>query len=361
MRDGWSVEKYWLAGCGNVALPSLCACAVALSVLVGAAEAFDTIRTTKVGMSGHVVGMTSLQVELQLASAASVTKEVPVNQILTVYYEEDPEELIAAKKRILDGHFEDALAALGKLKKEPDRKEVRQDIEFYRALCTAKLALAGVGKIADAGPMMKTFADANPNSYHYFEALELVGDLLLAVRQYGQAAEYYGRLAKAPWPDYQMRAGVAMGRVLLAQGKPAEAQDAFDKVLAAEGTGEMIEAQRKLANLGKANVLLAMKKPDEAIRLAEEILKSAGVHDEAIKAQVYNIEGTAHRQAGRTEDALFAFLHVELFYSSTPAAHAEALANLAELWEQLHKAERANTARKTLEERYKDSPWAKQK
>ena len=42
-----------------------------------------------------------------------------------------------------------------------------------------------------------------------------------------------------------------------------------------------------------------------------------------------------------------------------PDAHAEALANLADLWEQVHKTERANRARKTLEEEYKDSPWAK--
>jgi tetratricopeptide (TPR) repeat protein len=334
--------------------------AVVLSLVVcAAADALDTIRTIKLGIAGHVIGMTSLQVELQLPNSANLTKEVPVNQILTVYYEEDPEELIKAKKQVLEGRYEDAFAALGKLKKEPDRKEVRQDIEFYRALCTAKLALAGAGKIADAGPMMKAFADANPNSYHYFEAVELVGDLLLAVRQYSQAAEYYGRLAKAPWPDYQMRAGVATGRVLLAQGKAAEALDAFNKALATEGTGDMVETQRKLAALGKAGVSLAMKKPDEAIQLAEEVFKSAGPRDDAIKAQVYNIEGAAHRQAGRTEDALFAFLHVELFYSSVPSAHAEALANLAELWDQLHKAERASAARKTLEERYKDSPWAK--
>ena len=72
--------------------------------------------------------------------------------------------------------------------------------------------------------------------------------------------------------------------------------------------------------------------------------------DVPLRAQAYNIEGTAHRQAGRDQEALLAFLHVELFYSSVPNAHAEALANLADLWEQVHKSERANRARKTLEE-----------
>ena len=166
--------------------------------------------------------------------------------------------------------------------------------------------------------MMKSFADANPNSYHYFEAVELVGDLLLAVRQYAQAADYYGRLAKAPWPDYQMRAGVATGRVLLAQGRTAEALDAFNKAMAIEGSGEMIDTQRKLATLGKASVSLATKKPDEAIRLADEVFRErrpARRRDQGPGLQHRRRRPSAGR---RTEDALFAFLHVDLFYSAVP-------------------------------------------
>ena len=69
--------------------------------------------------------------------------------------------------------------------------------------------------------------------------------------------------------------------------------------------------------------------------------------------------GTAQRQAGRVKEALLAFLHVDILYPGVPDAHAEALANLAELWDQVHKGERANRARQTLQEQYKDSPWAK--
>ena len=92
---------------------------------------------------------------------------------------------------------------------------MQQDVEFYKALCSAKLALGGSMKIVDAGRMVKSFADANPKSYHYLEASETVGDLLVALGQYPQAAEYYARLENAPWPDYKMRAGVASGRALL--------------------------------------------------------------------------------------------------------------------------------------------------
>ena len=76
-------------------------------------------------------------------------------------------------------------------------------------------------------------------------------------------------------------------------------------------------------------------------------------------ARAYNVLGTAYRQTGRTQEALLAFLHVDVLYPSVPEAHAEALANLADLWQQVHQNERANRARKTLEEEYPDSPWTK--
>lgn len=339
--------------------------AVILSLAAGASQAFDTVKTTKIGMSGHVLSMTSVSVELQQTNLAALRKEIPVNQILTIYYDEDPKELKAAKDHVLEGRYQEAQAAMGRIKKEPGRQEVLEDIEFYKALCAAKLALAGNGRIADsdegpgAGRLMKAFADNHPNSYHYFEASEMVGDLLLAVRQYAQAAEYYGRLAKAPWPDYQMRAGVASGRALLAQGKTEEALAAFDKVSNTAVDGELAETQRMLAALGKADALVASQKPDNAIRLTDEVLRKVDPEDASLRARAYNIAGTAHRQAGRVQEALLAFLHVEVFYSSIPAAHAEALANLADLWEQVHKTERANNARQTLEKQYRDSPWAK--
>jgi tetratricopeptide (TPR) repeat protein len=336
--------------------------AVAVGLLAGSAgQAFDTVKMTTKPMPGRVVSVSAEKVDLEQLNTAKLVKEIPVNQVLNVHYDEDPTDLTNAKKAIIEARYTDALAALQRIKKEPDRAEVKQDIAFYPALCAAKLALSGSGKVADAGRMMKAFADANPNSYHYFEASELVGDLLVAVGQYAPAADYYARLAKAPWPDYQMRAQVATGRAMLAQGKTAEATIAFDRAIAIEGAGDLAESQRMLATLGKAGISWILKKPDEAIKIAEDVLRRAEPDNAAVRAPAYNVIGTAHRQAGRTQEALLAFLHIDLddALSAVPSAHAEALANLAELWEQVHKGERAIRARKTLEELYKDSPWYK--
>jgi hypothetical protein len=48
-----------------------------------------------------------------------------------------------------------------------------------------------------------------------------------------------------------------------------------------------------------------------------------------------------------------------VLYFTVPEAHAEALFNLAELWDGVHKTERAVRCRGLLEERYRNSRWAK--
>jgi len=333
---------------------------VLLLATTAAGWALDTVvQTTKTKQGGRVVGMSPIKVDLE--QGAGITKEIPVNQVVTILFEDDPGELKIAKTHVVAGRFAEAQQALERIKDDVGRPEIQQDIDFYKALCAARLALGGSGKIADAGRMMKAFADADAHkgSYHYFEASEAAGDLLVAVRQYGLAAEYYARLEKAPWTDYKMRAGAAAGRALLAQGKTDEALKSFDKVLATEASGELADAQRAMANLGKAGVLTAAKKPDEAIKIVDAVLQKADPEDVQVMARAYNVLGTAQRQAGRTKEALLAFLHVDVLYSGVPEAHAEALANLADLWGQFHKAERAQRARKTLEEQYPDSPWVK--
>jgi tetratricopeptide (TPR) repeat protein len=338
-------------------------CAVLMLVLCcaigGTAAAFDTIKTGKGSVYGQVIGMDSAKVEMRQSGGNALVKQIPANEIQTVFYDGEPPELKTAKNHVLAGRFAQAWTALQKIEKTPERREVVQDIEFYKALCTAKLALAGNMKIVDAGRMMRAFADANTKNYHYFEASEVVGDLLVALGLYAPAADYYARLDTAPWPDYRMRAGVAAGRALLSQGKTAEALAAFDKVLATTAEGDSSQQQRMAATLGKAAALVASKKPDEAIKIVEGFLEKADPENAPLTARAYNILGTAQRQAGRTKEALLAFLHVDVLYPSAHDAHAEALANLADLWEQVHKTERANRARKTLEERYPESPWAK--
>ena len=333
-------------------LAGLCLAAPAVS------RATDTIKLTAGTYTGTVTKVSRLEIEVD---KSGLSKKIPANEIVMIYFDDEPSFMRTARSYVIGNRYEDALEALEKVDAaEVARPMVRQDLEYYEAYCAARMALGGNGTVKEAGVQMNAFAKANADSFHYFEACEMIGDLLTAMGAYGSAESYYQRLASAPWPDYKMRANVAIGRAQLAQGKTAEAAKAFDAVLAGEAVGDRAQAQRMAARLGKASCLAAVGKTSEAIQAVEEIIANSDPEDSDLQARAYNTLGTAHRKAGRTKEALLAFLHVDRLYASVHEAHAEALANLAVLWTEVHKTERAVAARKVLEESYANSPWAKQ-
>jgi tetratricopeptide (TPR) repeat protein len=325
----------------------------------GVGRGFDAIKTATapVPLRGEIKVMTPVEVELKLGAG---TKKVSVNEIVYISYDSEPAGLKTGRIALLAGRYEDALTSLEKVgAEEQNRPEIKQDVEFYTALCRAELALGGSGDVIAAGRLMAAFVKTHKGSYHWLKANEVVGDLLVANGQHEQAEKYYAELGKAPWPDYQMRAGVAVGRARLAQKKTAEALDSFESVLKSDATGELAQLERLAATVGKARCQIANQQYDEAIKTVNDVIAKIDPEQVELNARAYNALGTALKDAGRVKEALLAFLHVDVLYFTVPEQHAEALANLAELWEKARKPERADRARRTLEERYKNSPWAK--
>jgi tetratricopeptide (TPR) repeat protein len=321
--------------------------------------ALDIIRTTtdRVALRGEITSVNPLEVELKIGQ---LTRTVPVNEIISISYDEEPDTLTSARSALLEGRYEDALESLQQLDPaEQQRQEIKQDIEFWTALCRAELALGGSQEISAAGTQMANFVRRNKTSYHWLRANEVVGDLLVAIGEYRKAETYYDLVREeAPWPDYQMRAGVALGRARLAQGETVEALQTFQSVLDNEATGEMVQPQRLAAKVGKGRCLAAEGKHEEAIGLLKEVISNTTPEQVELTARAYNALGTAYRASGQTKEALFAFLHVDVLYSIVPETHAEALANLVELWEEIGRPARATHDRQILEQRYGSIPWA---
>src|SRR5262249_40101553 len=153
------------------------------------------------------------------------------------------------------------------------------------------------------------YLNANKNSYHYYEANELAGDLLVALGRYDQAAPFYAAIAAAPWPDYKMRSAVLMGRTLAAQGKPEEAIKQFDYALSLGATGKAAEAQTLAARTGKAKSLIALGRGDDGMRQLQEIIDQAPPEDYLIPAVAYNALGSVYLKSDKLKDALYAYLH----------------------------------------------------
>ncbi len=326
--------------------------AAALGLMIAASAMADTIVTADGKLTGKVTQTSPTEITLD---QSGVSKTVPINEIENIYFEDEPMPLRNARNICRTGRYEEALDLLEKINVDDiDRAEIKQEIQFYRGMASARLAIPSgeAAKIKEAGKLLFEFLQANPKSFHFFEANELVGDLLIAGGKASAAMSFYGQVAKAPWPDYQMRAGVAIGRGMLSQGKPDEALKSFQAVIDNDAKGETADRQRLAAKLGKARCLAETKKTDEAIKLAQEIVDKAEAEQTDLNAQAYVVLGIAHRQAGRTKEALWAFLHVDILYPSEGEAHMEALKNLIPLWKELQKPERAAEAERILKEQY---------
>jgi tetratricopeptide (TPR) repeat protein len=335
-----------------VQLGTILGLATALGLAATAARAEDTVKTvgSKTPSRCAVTGITSTEVTID---ENSISKTVPVNEVEWIAFDEEPRQLTSARSEAAAGKFDEALASLKNLNPtDYKRLELRQEIEFYKAYVPAQLALLGSGNINEAAAAMVAFAKNHATSWHYYDSCQAVGDLALAMKKLPAAQTFYGNLAKAPWPDFKMRANVALAYALVAQGETAKALPLFETVLSSDARGELADRQKLAATLGKARCLASAQKPEEAVKMVREVIANSSPEDTAINAQAYNALGGIYRKAHKTDDALLAFLHVELLYPSIPKERIEALENLAALWTEKQRPDRANEAKRILADEY---------
>jgi tetratricopeptide (TPR) repeat protein len=242
------------------------------------------------------------------------------------------------------------------------RAEIRQDIEFYTALANSRLALASREdqQLRDAGREMHGFVTANRRNYHYYEAIEVLGDLFAAVGRYDEAQTRYAALASTPWPEFKIRAGVLEGRALAAQGKHQEAIGRFDEALTLESDAAGVAEQRLAAMLGKATSQAELGQSVEAIGAVQDVIAAAEPEAVELQARAHNVLGLCHEKAGSSKEALYAFLYVDVLCSSVADAHAEALYHLIPLFQRAGRDEDSRRTREELLQKYPNSVWAKQ-
>ncbi len=312
--------------------------------------------TTK---GGKVTAISRTEVTL---TANTLAEKIPVNEIADVIFTGEPTGLKTARLNAKNARYEDARSALGGVKMETvKRNEIKQEIVYLRALCAAHINLGG-GDITTEQALqeMLGFVKSNSQSYHFFNACQILGDLSIRKGDFAGAAKYYGALAKAPWPGYKMRAGVLAGRADQAQGKNAAAIKKFNYVLGLQSDTAEGKRQRAAATLGKSVSLATdASQVPKVIKVVKKVIDEAAPEEQELQARAYNALGQCHVQAGQTKDALLAFLHVDVLFHTVPEAHAEALANLVDLWKQVDKADRSREAAEVLKSRYPNSRWAK--
>jgi tetratricopeptide (TPR) repeat protein len=307
--------------------------------------------------AGKITGMTAVNVTI---AKGGVESTVPAEDIELVYFAGEPSELNAVRNALQTGRPQEAVAGLEKIDaSEITRDEILAEVEFYKALAKAQLALAGQGDVGAATTELRGFMSKRRTSFHIPQALETVGDLLVAAGKYDDARAEYAKLAKAPSPYYAMSSALLVGRAWQAEGKHEAALAEFDKVAATTETGELFDSLKLSATLDRAVSQAATGKGADGAATIGEIIATADAEDGKLLARAYDALGNCYLKAGDKQAALFAFLHVDLLYNNSADLHAKALHELITLWKDSGKDSRAQEAAQKLAERYPQSRWAK--
>ena len=335
--------------------------------------------------SGEIVSATSQQVVLKDKNA-SEPLVIKTGEVIEIRWDKEPTQLKSVRASMKKAEWESALATISRLE-TPDtaRKELRAEIDYLKAYLAAKVALetgqlttiprgetdlvtlGGTAAITEAGNRMNRFLQQSPDTWRTFQATMTLAELLAAAGKYQNALTYYQKAADAATNSAgKIRSAFQLARLQAISGKEAESLKRFDAIIALkEPHSAEVRSMVLQSRLGRARLQVSTK-PDEASRVVSELLEEVAKEDSEIPdserpsvlSQCWLIRGLVFESQGKSQDALFAFLRVDVMYPADRFAHAESLSHLVDLLEKSKRLERASQMRRTLLARYSDTPWA---
>jgi tetratricopeptide (TPR) repeat protein len=281
------------------------------------------------------------------------TVTVPANLVVSIRYDGQPASLTLADSYESNGQLDKAAEQYNKAVADAaSRPLIEEAARFKQAEVTADLALADPARSAEAVGLLDAFLRAYPKGRHAPAAHETLARLRLQKGDYPGAEQAIAALANIP--QAADRAAVLRARVLAKKGDHARAVEELDRLIASSPEGS---PRRREARLAKAESLAGLKKFEEAETDVRAVIKTLPAEDAASESVAYNTLGDCLRAAGRPKDALIAYLHTDLLYSKNREQHPRALAQIAQLWRELKRDDRADEVVQRLRQDYPQSPW----
>lgn len=307
-------------------------------------------------ISGRVVASTQAEISIDMRGTP---RKIKVNQLRRVSFAGEPTELNAGRGKALAGKYRSALSDLSRIDPASIKSElIKRDLQFFLAFCEGKIALSTGGDKQAASDKMLAFVRSVPQSFHFYKAAQLLGDLAVAQGDYDKAVSYYGAIAKSPFPEYQLGATLSQARALVGKADFAKAQQAFQSVLDSKSDDTESKRLKRFAEVGLGRCMAETSSPAQGVSVIEKIIANNDSTDGELFARAYNALGDCLRKADKPKEALMAYLHVDVLFYSDADTHAEALYHLSQLWDAAKKPDRAVAAKNLLQERYAGSVWA---
>lgn len=332
---------------------------MSVSTVASFADEVVTRKSDPKPLNGVVTTITKDKISVK--DGVGKVTEVPSNDVANIVWGGEPTGLLLGRGTEKNGNYQVALDEYNKALKDPKAKgNILAEVEYVIARSTARMALSSdPSKSDDAIKKLETFTKVRAENYHFYEAIFLLGDLYIAKKDFAGAETHYQKLNTAPWPDYKMAAKNASARASLSNNDLPGALSKYEEVAAMKGDTAPEVFRRNEALNGKATVLIAQQKIDDAVKVIDSVIEAASTDDGAVMADAYNLQGDCLQSQNKTKEAILAYLHVPLLFEKEKAANAKALFNLAQLWGKIDQPERAEQAKTDLQEKYPDSEWAK--
>ena len=312
-------------------------------------------RTDGKKSRGKIVSISKNEVTIE---AKEGSEKVPSNQIVSIAFSGEPSGMRQVRELVEGGQWESALERLAKIDSgRIENKRVASEVAYYKALATARKG----DELAKAVRVLLDYVRNNKDSYHFFETVEVLGDLAMQLGSYQKAASYYAQLSKAPWTAYKLKGAFLEGTALQAQGPSqlANAVKKYDAVTKAKVSSADAARYKQLATAGKVACSVNQQNAGDSIKIMQELIANNDPKDAELFARAYNALGACYQAAGKPNEAIHQYLHVSLLFHRVDTAHAEALFHLSQLWGKVGKADRASETRKLLMSRYAGTVWAK--
>ena len=273
----------------NSRLVALVLLALVANAAPAAAQGLDRVRDRNGITSGKITKMSALGVTL---TRNGVDTKKPVEEIVSITFAGEPDELAPARRSAKSGRFDNALEKLNQIDRSDfSRKEINQEIDYLTTYCQARQALSGQGTLERARQQISDFLSKNNKSYRVPAAIELLGDVLLASGDYDAARTQYAKLGKAPAPYFKARSAILTGRSLQAEGKHEEAVAAFDQGLQTAQGDTVAQSQVLEATLHRAVSDSALGNASASTDTVKQIINKADKDDAKLLAQAYNALG----------------------------------------------------------------------
>ncbi len=336
---------------------------LAVTAFFGAQGLFavDTVtrRSDRAVFRGELTSITRSTLTIKLQSGEE--EQISVANVAAIRFDDEPAELAQARSNERGGALDRALEKYTQIELDysGDNRNVKTELSFLIARTRVLVALASPESRDVAIKAIDDFRTKNSSNFRYYEATLLHAEILAqdaADRE--KAQQLLTEIQGCDVLGFQLKAGVQLGFLLLQGADTAGAMMAFDKVIADSGDDESAIGARFEGMLGRGMSLKQDGKLDEAVKVLEEIVSGASESESRTLARAWVVKGDCMREKGQPKDALFAYLFVDVLYSSEPAAHAEALYHLSTLWGPAGYQNRADEARASLTSRYPTSPWA---